>query len=303
MDLRLLEIFCYVYESMSFSRAAEQLNLTQPTVSAHIRTLEEYFGTSLFDRLGREIQPTRAAKILYEQSSSLSHVRRDIENAMNRFLNKQEGRLQLGASTIPGEYLLPRMISQFRQKYPKIEVSVSIGDTRQIQERTLAGEIELGFIGATPEDSNLNASVFASDQLVLAVPVNKRYQQESVTLAELKKMPLIIRERGSGTRKAFELQLAEQRLALSDFTIIAELGSTAALKEAVIHDLGVAVISDKAIEMEQRFKLIRTMPVKDLRLPKREFHTIYNKRRQRSPLCELMLESIKNLNHRDTEKK
>src|SRR5437667_7843082 len=171
MDLRLIEIFCCVYESMSFSRAAEHLHITQPTVSAHIKALEDYYGTSFFDRLGREIQPTRAAHILYEQSHSLASVRRNIENAMGRFLKKQEGRLELGASTIPGEYLLPRIISQFHQKYPRIEVAIAIADTDQILERTVSGEIELGFVGAEPHEPDLEAVAFASDHLVLTTPM------------------------------------------------------------------------------------------------------------------------------------
>jgi DNA-binding transcriptional LysR family regulator len=300
MDLRLIEIFCCVYESLSFSRAAEHLHITQPTVSAHIKALEDHFGTSLFDRLGREIQPTRAAHILYEQSHSLASVRKNIENAMGRFLKKQEGRLELGASTIPGEYLLPRVIGQFHQKYPKIEVAISIGDTEKILEQVASGGIELGFVGAEPHSADMEASAFASDQLVLASPIDKRFPQGPITLAELKHLPLIVRERGSGTRKTFEQQLEQKNLHLRNFNVTAELGSTAAVKEAVMHDVGLAIISDLAIKQELHFKLLRTITIRDLPMPRRQFLIVHNKRRQRSSLCELMFDYI--LEHKNNMK-
>ncbi|MEW6730144.1 MAG: LysR substrate-binding domain-containing protein, partial [Acidobacteriota bacterium] len=240
----------------------------------------------------REIQPTRAAHILYEQSSTLLNVRKDIENAMSRFLKKQEGRLELGASTIPGEYLLPRTISQFHQKYPKIEVAVAIGDTRQILARTTSGEIELGFVGAEPHDPDLECWPFASDQLILAAPISERFPLGPITLTQLQQLPLVMREPGSGTRQAFEQQLEKAGLHLRSFNIIAELGSTTAIKEAVIHNLGLGILSDLAIEQEMRFKLLRTLTIKNLDLPRRTFYVVVNKRRQRSPLCELMLEHI-----------
>lgn len=290
MDLRLLEIFCCVYELMSFSRAAERLNITQPTVSAHIKTLEEHFGIPLFDRLGREIQPTRAAKILYEHSCSLSNVRRDIENAMNRFLKKQEGRLQLGCSTIPGEYILPRLIGNFHQQFPKIEVAIAIADTQEILNRTLEGEYELGFIGATPDNEQLESWLLSQDQLVLIAPNN--FDASSITLAQLRELPFVVRERGSGTRQALEKVLHSQANSVESFNIIAEFGSTAAVKEAVLHGVGLTIISNLAIEQELRFNLLRTVTVEDLVLPQRQFYAIANRRRQRSPLCELLLEQI-----------
>jgi DNA-binding transcriptional LysR family regulator len=292
MDLRLIEIFCCVYESKSFSRAAERLHITQPTVSAHIKAVEDYFGTSLFDRLGREIQPTRAAHILYEQSHTLSLVRQNIDNAMGRFLKKQEGKLELGASTIPGEYLLPRLISQFHQKYPKIKVSIAISDTDEILERVMTGRIELGFVGAEPHSPDLEAQAFASDRLVLVAPNNDLYPSGPISIAELQHLPLIVREQGSGTRKKFEQQIEPRNLHIRDFNIIAELGSTTALKEAVMHDVGLAIISDIAVKQELDFKLMRKVTIKDLELPKRQFLIVSNKRRQCSSLCQLMLEFI-----------
>src|SRR5262249_6453970 len=163
---------------------------------------------------------------------------------------KQQGRVKIGASTIPGEYLLPRMITPLHNKFPKIEVAVAIANSSEIIAGTLAGEYELGFVGFQPDDINLEYWQFAQDQLVPVAPTNKRYQQESITLAELQKLPLIIRERGSGTFQTLLHQLEENQLQIRDFNIIAELGSSSAIKEAVMSGAGLAILSNLAIEQE-----------------------------------------------------
>ena len=132
MDLRLLEIFCAVYEEGGFSKAGSRLHLTQPTISGHIKSLEEYFGTPLFDRLGRIIQPTAAGELLYEQSRFIQERKKSITERMSKFLNGLEGKLHIGASTIPGEYLLPPIIGRFHKAYPKVEISMAVSDTQSV---------------------------------------------------------------------------------------------------------------------------------------------------------------------------
>src|SRR5881296_934982 len=128
MDLRLFEIFCAVYEERSFSRAAARLRLSQPTVSEHIQTLEKAFGTLLFERMARNVRPTRAGDHLYEQARRLGELRRGIEEGMARFLNRLEGRLVIGASSIPGEYLLPPLIGDYRESHPGVRLSLAVRD-------------------------------------------------------------------------------------------------------------------------------------------------------------------------------
>jgi DNA-binding transcriptional LysR family regulator len=293
MDLRLLEIFCAVYEERGFSKAAARLHLTQPTVSGHIKVLEEYFGTPLFDRLGREIQPTRAGELLYEHGQHILTIKKTIREGMSKFLNRLEGKLHLGASTIPGEYLLPPIIGSFHKAYPNVAVAVTISDTQRVIRDVEQGRVELGFVGARTEDGNLSFKKFASDQLVLIAPTSKPWAEvKSISLGDLTKLPMLIRESGSGTRTVLERKLAELGCSLSDFNIVAQLGSTTAIKQAVHADVGVSFISKVAVRHETHCRLVKEVRVRELKTIERDFFVVRNKKRTSSPVCEAFLESV-----------
>lgn len=293
MDLRLLEIFCAVYEERGFSKAAARLHLTQPTISGHIRSLEDYFGAPLFDRLGREIQPTRAGEMLYEHGRDILQIKKTITEGMSKFLNRLEGRLHIGASTIPGEYLLPMIIGRFHTEYPNVEITAAISDTERVVKEIEKGRIELGFVGAQVDTSDLEFRQFASDQLVLIVPGNKRWAGvKSLSLKELVKTPMLLRESGSGTRVVFERKLAELGYNLRDFNIVAQLGSTAAIKQAVISGVGVSVISNVAVRHEIHCRLVREVRLHELRSLERHFFVVRNRKRTPSPICQAFLEFV-----------
>lgn len=293
MDLRLLEIFCCVYEEKSFSKAARRLYLTQPTISGHIKSLEEYFGTPLFDRLGRGIKPTRAGRLLYEHGRRIVELKQVMVAGMNRFLNRLEGQLQLGASTIPGEYLLPPIIGRFRETHPNIQVSLIIRDTKAIIADVEDGRIELGFVGARVPDRNLTFTEFATDQLILVAPMTPRWKKTSVvSLRALKKEPLLIREPGSGTRIMLERKLDELGHNLEDFTIVAQLGSTTAIKEAVKAQIGLSILSHLAVQTELAAGLMKTIRIREIQTLERDFFAVVNAKRARSPLCEAFLEHM-----------
>ncbi|RMH19764.1 MAG: LysR family transcriptional regulator [Acidobacteria bacterium] len=292
MDLRLVEIFCYVYQEMSFSRAAERLGLTQPTISGHIKTLEQRIDTRLFDRLGREIAPTRAGELLYVYAEQIVELKRAAAEAMNRFLSRLEGRLVLGASTIPGEYLMPARIARFRDSYPNIEISMVIHDTRQVVAGVRKGEIDLGFVGAKLPYPTLSYEPFARDRVVLVVPAGPEWAFDSISLAELRNRPLLVREEGSGTRMMLERALSDSGLGLGDFHIVAELGSTTAIKEAVKTQLGAAFVSSLSVESDLRGGLLRKIEVQGLEPIDRSIFTVINNRRASSPLREAFLEFL-----------
>ena len=151
MDFRRLEVFQKVFELRSFSRAGQALLLAQPTISEHIRLLEEDLKLPLFDRQGREVIPTKAGELLYGYSRQLSGLRQETLRAMQQFLDKGQGDLLIGGSNIPGQYLLPGILGKFRKKYPQVRVQVLIDDTRNIVEKVLAGAIEIGVVGARVE--------------------------------------------------------------------------------------------------------------------------------------------------------
>jgi DNA-binding transcriptional LysR family regulator len=170
MDLRLVEIFCRVYEERSFSRAARVLDLTQPTISTHIKDFEAALGTPLFNRLGREIQPTEAGTFLYRHAKSILSFKRTLVTRMEQFLNRIEGDLVVGASSVPGEYLLPGLLVGFRARHPGVLPRLRISDTVATLEDLRRGDIPLGVVGNTVDDGDLVFQRFAADALVLAAP-------------------------------------------------------------------------------------------------------------------------------------
>lgn len=293
MDLKLLEIFCCVFEEGSFSRAAERLGLTQPTISEHIKTLETFFGTPLFDRLGRHIHATGAGEVLYARGRSVVDLKQSVVDAMHQYLDRLEGELRIGASNIPGEYLLPRVIGHFHDKHPKIRVRVIIGDSEQIVEGVIDGSYELGFVGSRPRVGGLEAEPFASDRLVLAVPRQKIWDGvEQISLRQLAQRPLLIRESGSGTRVELEHWLHDHGAALADFNIVAELGSTAGIKEAIKAGVGASILSDLAVADDVAGGVMRIVRIREMGTLKRDFYRVLDPRRIASPVRDIFLDAI-----------
>ncbi|HEV8308013.1 MAG TPA: selenium metabolism-associated LysR family transcriptional regulator [Methylomirabilota bacterium] len=292
MDFRQLEVFAQVVDTRSFSRAAEALRLTQSTVSEHIRLLEDEIGTRLFDRLGRETVPTRAGELLHTYARRLLTLRTEARQALDQFLGQVSGVLTVGASTIPGEYVLPPLIGAFREKFPHVSIALQISDTHEIGEAVLEGRVELGVVGARPTHRNLEAVELMPDELVVVVPPGHAwFGRPLVTLEELRPEPLIVREPGSGSRQALETALEEAGTGLTGLRVIAEMGSTSAIKQAVKAGVGVSIISKRAVEEECRHNLLWCVTIKDLRFT-RHFYIVTHTGRSRSPLCQAFLDFL-----------
>jgi len=293
VDLKLLEIFCCVYDEGSFSRAAERLGLTQPTISEHIKSLETYFNTPLFDRIGRRIRPTGAGELLYSRGRSIVEMKQSVVDVMQHYLNGAHGELRIGASNIPGEYLLPRVIGRFHATHPNVRVVVNIGDSEQIIDGVMEGRYEIGFVGSRPRQPGLELEKFASDRLVLAAPRGKSWAQiEEIALQELMRMPLLVRERGSGTRVEVENWLHSHGVALADFNIVAEMGSTAAIKEAIRENVGASIMSDLAVAADVAAGRMRIIPIREMGTLDRDFFRVIDPRRVASPVRGAFLDVV-----------
>ncbi len=296
MDIRALEVFCRIVELKSFSRAAEAVYLTQPTVSGHIKALEEFVGVKLLDRLGREVLPTKVGELLYGYAKQILALRNQAIQALEEYKGSLKGHLVIGGSNIPGEYVLPTLLATFKARYPEISITLKIADSREIARGVLEGMYELGAVGAKFDDGQLIYLKLLEDELVLALPPGHAWASKPVVaLEELVEQPMILREVGSGSRKVFEDALHAARLDSSALMVVAELGSTEAIRQAVKSGAGASVISRRAIQDDLDRGTLRTVPLGGIKLT-RDFYLVYHKNRSRSPLCEafanFLLESV-----------
>ncbi|MGD9271532.1 MAG: selenium metabolism-associated LysR family transcriptional regulator, partial [Syntrophobacterales bacterium] len=292
MDLRKLEVFCKVYELKSFSQAGKACLLSQPTVSEHIRYLETHLDVRLFDRLGREVVPTRAGEILYKYARRMLILKREAGQTLERYRGKMSGDLELGGSTIPGQYILPSLIGRFRENFPDIFIKLLIGDTMKITTMVLDGQLELGVVGAKIKSNKLQFKQLFDDELVLAVSPNHRWAKRSaIRLEELPEAPFIMREQGSGTRMTM-LEIFEQAgLDSQEFKVVAEMGSTDAIRQAIKAKVGVSILSRRAIADELQFEQLCHVPVKGLSLA-RHFYLVTHNKRSRSPVGQAFVDYL-----------
>lgn len=292
MDLWQLHVFCKVVEEKSFSRAGKTVHLSQPTVSSHIKDLESHFGCQLIDRLSKEALPTRSGELLYAYARKLLALKAETETALAEFHGVIKGRLVVGGSTIPGVYLLPALIGEFTRSHPEVFISLDIGDTEKIVEKTVAGELDLGIVGARTGDGRIIQEKLIEDQLCLVVPMDHPWAgRDSVPAAELFTEPFIAREPGSGTLKSIQASLADAGYTIDDLGVAAEMGSTQAVIQAVKGGVGVSILSRIAVADPLKAGSIAALTVDGLDL-KRSFYMTRHKHRTASPLSRAFIDFL-----------
>lgn len=292
-DLRQLEIFRNVVELKSFSKAADAVFLAQASVSERIANLESMVGTRLLDRLGRQVVPTRAGELLYKHAVLLLEMKKTTSLEMQDFLGMKRGEVHIGGSTIPGEYILPKVIGRFHEKYPLVSVNLTIADTRKIEERVLDSNLELGVVGSKSSHRSLIHHKLWKDELVLAVPAKHRWaEKEEISLKNIFKEPFILREAGSGTLKIMEDYLKTSgSIDVDSLNVMARFGTSTAVKEGIKAGLGVSILSSRAIDTELKTGILKALKIKDLSMS-RSFYLIRDRRKIASPLCQAMLDFL-----------
>jgi len=293
MDLWRLRIFVKVIESGSFSKAADQVLLTQPTVSSHINDLEAHYGCRLIDRPGKAVAPTSAGQLLYKYARKLLALQNETESVMADYHGKMRGHLNIGGSTIPGEYILPAVIGRYTADSPDVKESLSIGGTQQVTEEILSGGLAFGIVGARVKNKKLDQEEVATDKLRLVVPVGHKWAgRKRVSLKKLLSEPIIVRERGSGTLQALLDSLVVAGHKSGSLNITAELGSTTAVIQGIKSNVGISVLSTLAVREELRAGRLKALLVTGLDL-ERSFYLTFNKHRTLSPLSEAFIQYLK----------
>ena len=294
MDLWQLHIFCKVVDLKSFSRAGRAVHLSQPTVSSHIKDLEEHFDCRLIDRLAKEALPTKAGRLLYRYARRITALRDETESAMAEFKGKVKGSLNIGGSTIPGAFVLPAMIGAFTARFPEVNVSLAIADTRQIIEAILCGDLELGVVGAVSTNSSILQTHLVEDEMCLVVPTDHRWSgRKQVTTKQLFAEPFIIREHGSGTLKSIQTSFSEAGLNLNELKVVARIGSTEAIRQGIKNRMGVSILSAIAVSDDVAAGKLKTLAIGGLNL-KRAFYLTHHRHRGLSPLCQAFIDFINN---------
>jgi len=280
MDMHHLKIFVSVYKYKSFTRASEELHISQPTISEHIKNLENSLDCKLFDRLGRSIMPTTEADVLYPKALQLLDDLKQIQDEITATGNGVRGSLVIGASTIPGTYILPRVAYSFKKQYPEVGFEILIGDSGKITSQVLQHELLCGIVGARITSDKLFCEPLLEDELVL-VATKKVLAQKTVSLSKLTTIPFLQRETGSGTRQTFENFLGKNMSSYA-LNVVATLGSTSAVKQAAKESLGASVISRIAVQEELDNNILQEIPIRNLKM-KRKFYLVRQKKRTLPP--------------------
>lgn len=269
-----LKVFRSVAKNLSFTKAASELYISQPAISKNIQALENEFGLRLFVRRGNRIYLTSAGKVLLDYSEEIFNLQLKLESNLNLFKEEQTGSLRLGASTTIAQYVIAPVLSKFNKKFPNIKLSLLSGNSERIADALLKGEIDLGIVEGKIKNKDLKYTHFISDELVAATSFNnKLVNKNEVALKELIRLPLILRERGSGTLEVFEHALKNKKVKISSLNIVMFLGSTEAIKLYLESDECIGFISTRAIEKELNESVLKVLKIKDLQI-KRNFEFI-----------------------------
>ena len=277
MDIHQLRVFASVFKNKSFSKASEDLYLTQPTISNHIKGLEEELECKLFDRLGRTIIPTKEAEVLFTYSTEIIEKTRNLKEIIGRFQKELKGKVIIGASTIPGTYLLPRIMSGFKEKYPSVFFQIMVADSKGIVDSISRHEMLIGVVGAKIDGEHIHYIPFVEDELI-AVASPSLGIKKKMTLKEIVGLPVIMREEGSGTRKETERLMKQHGVSMDRINISGVFGSTDAIKQAVKAGLGVSVLSKFAVSDELAHKTLVRISLTDLEMRRRFYIVVHRKR-------------------------
>ena len=269
-----IRVFRTVAHHLNFSRAAEELLLTQPAVTQQVKALEDELGVPLFDRSGGRISLTAGGKVLLPFAGKMREVSDQAFAAIAETTGEQAGDLAIGASQTIGQYLLPNFVAGFIKAYPRIRIIARSGNTEAMLDALLAHRIQLALIEGPDRRKDLNIEPFFHDHMVLVVPPSHEWADQEIDVKALKQQPLLMREFGSGSRRVVEKAIIAAGLQKKDLKIQMELDSTEGLLSAVEAGLGVTFVSRWAVRNQLSLGTLKIARVRGLKLA-RQFSIAY----------------------------
>ena len=296
MDIKQLEAFVHVVETCSFSKAGELLHLTQPTISSHILSLERELNIKLIVRTTKETYPSEAGKLLYNYAKEILIMRENAVQAIRMFSQEMRGTITVAASTIPGQYYLPKILQSFREKYPDIKFNIQMTDSSDVVDRITTRTAEVGFSGTEIDAPKCIYREFADDKLVVITPNEERFRQyvgKGFPIRQIREEPFISRESGSGTRKETEAFLRELGINVAELKTAVEVRSTESIIKMVSEGMGVAVLSKSACEDYQQFGKVLAFDFDNITL-RRKLYIIKHKNSILSPIAQVFYDYARN---------
>lgn len=293
MNLKQLEAFVQVSESGSFSKAAKELFLTQPTISAHISSLEKELNVRLFIRNTKEVSLSDDGKDLYRYAKQITDLEKAIEERF--YMDSDDGKhfITIAASTIPAQYLLPKVLMCYRERYPKEQIKIMETDSSEVVTQVVDHMVDVGFTGTVLEKKHCKYIPFYKDELAVITPDTPEYrilkEQNCDDIDWIKRKPLILREEGSGTRKEAEKQLKNAGISMEDLDIVASIANQETIKKSVKQGMGITVLSRLAAEDEDGL-LIFPIPGAD---EGRDINLVYNKNYQTTRSADRFIRIVK----------
>lgn len=293
MNFKQIEVFLHVMRLKSFSKAAEALYLSQPTVSAHIKSLEEELGAQLFIRSTKEITPTRAGRSFHPFAQEMSTLQEKAIQDLQKLTTEVKGMLTIACSTVPSQYLMPQILPQLTAKYPQVFFTIKQYDSHDVIQKVLDMEADVGICGSKKERVPCVFLPIASDPLVVVTPYTPYYKKfkQILPVEELRKATFILREEGSGTRKESEEYLLSIGLEPNQLQSSVQLHSTESILQGVRNGLGVSIVSKRAAKDFEAMNYLLTFEMHSDSL-NRMLYLVYHKNQPLSPASEAFIETV-----------
>ena len=293
MKLTQLEYFCVAARYHNITKAAKELFLTQPTISAHISSLEKELNVRLFIRNTKEVSLSDDGKDLYRYAKQITDLEKAIEERF--YMDSDDGKhfITIAASTIPAQYLLPKVLMCYRERYPKEQIKIMETDSSEVVTQVVDHMVDVGFTGTVLEKKHCKYIPFYKDELAVITPDTPEYrilkEQNRDDIDWIKRKPLILREEGSGTRKEAEKQLKNAGISMEDLDIVASIANQETIKKSVKQGMGITVLSRLAAEDEDGL-LIFPIPGAD---EGRDINLVYNKNYQMTRSADRFIRIVK----------
>lgn len=290
LDFR-LKVFYTVAQTLNFNRAAEQLNITQPAITKHIKALEQTYHTTLFDRTHKRITLTQAGEIVLQHAHLIFEQYQKLDFDLNLLQNKTQGLLRIGASTTLAQYVIPEYLARFQQRFPAINIELTNANSLDIEQLLSDKKIELGLVEGTTHNTDLKYLPFLKDEIVLVSSTkNKHLKKDSLSLKELLKVPMVVRELGSGTAEIIEEHLTKKGFHLHDLNIHIQLGSTESIKNYLRYSDTFAFLSIYSIQQDLTNDRLSIVDIDGFAI-ERTFSFVH-RQGQPSPLAELFMRFV-----------